>query len=323
MKQNPLVSIIIPVYGTENYLPRCIDSIRVQTYPHLQILLVDDQSPDRCPEICDAYAKKDSRITVIHQQNKGVSGARNTGLGCAVGDYIMFVDSDDELEANAVDVLLNDIVQYHADIASASKCVVAADGVLRNFDDNGAVFVYEGEEMIKRSLLYDKRTRSLHAKLFAKELIEDVSFVEGHNINEDGYYLFECYAKNPKVVQHDVSVYKYVQRETSASHAKFSEKYLDMLFFCELKMQYIREKKPHFLDYAKDMAVRTNLLFLDVLCRTADAKYKELQKKSIKTVRELYRYHRPINDHHKKLAWIVAHGLYPLYKWAVRLKYFR
>ena len=323
MAYTPLVSIIIPVYGTERYLPSCIDSVCRQTYLNIQIILVDDQSPDRCPEICDQYAERDSRIITIHQKNKGVSGARNTGMSYATGDYLMFVDSDDELEENAVDLLVRDILQYDADIASASKSIVREDGLLRHLDDNDEVRIYEGEELVKRSLEYDRYTRSLHSKLFAKEFIGDIHFVEGHHINEDGYFLFECYTKRPKVVQHNASVYKYYFRENSASNGSFSEKYFDMLYFCELKEKYIQEKIPYFTEYAKDMVVRTNLLFLQVLCRTTEKKYKEVEKRCVQTVRKLYAYHRPINGHHKKLAWVVAHGFYPVYKMTVRMKYYR
>ena len=93
-EQTALVSIIVPIYGTEAYLPACLDSICKQSYSNLQIILVDDESPDGCPEICEAYAQKDSRIIVIHQKNKGVSGARNTGLRQATGEYITFVGSN-------------------------------------------------------------------------------------------------------------------------------------------------------------------------------------------------------------------------------------
>ena len=192
-----LVSIIVPVYGTEAYLSACIESLCKQTYDNIQIILVDDQSPDKCPEICDDYAKRDTRIIVVHQHNKGVSGARNTGIEHADGNYIMFVDSDDELEANAVEILLKDIVEYKAQIASASKSILNNDVVLYNNGDDGSLRVYEGEKMIKRSLDYDGYTRSLHSKLFDKEFVKDIRFVEGHNINEDGYFLFECYTILP------------------------------------------------------------------------------------------------------------------------------
>lgn len=323
MEHDPLVSIIVPVYGTQEYLPACIDSICTQSYKNIEIILVDDQSPDGCPEICDSYAEKDSRVIVIHQQNKGVSGARNTGMDKANGEYVMFVDSDDVLEVNAVELLLQDIVRYKADIASASKTVFAADKILPDASDDGSVHIYEGDEMIKRSLQYDHRTRALHSKLFTVEFLGDTRFVEGHNINEDSYFMFECYAKLPKVVQHNVSVYRYFLRENSASRGKFSDKYLDMLYFCDLKMSFISENMPHFMEQAKDMAVRTNLLFLDVLCRTEDKKYRALQRECVRTVRRLYKYHKPKSKHHMQLARIAACGLYPVYKMLVRSKYYK
>ena len=120
-KLNALVSIIVPVYGTEAYLSACIDSILNQSYKNIQIILVDDKSPDKCPEICDDYAKKDSRIIVVHQENKGVSGARNTGLLHATGDYIMFFDCDDELYHDSVRCLLYKANECEADIVWAPR----------------------------------------------------------------------------------------------------------------------------------------------------------------------------------------------------------
>lgn len=101
-----LVSIIVPIYGVEEYLSKCIDSIINQTYKNLEIILVDDGSPDKCPDICDAFEKKDERIKVIHKKNGGLSDARNAGIDTAHGDYIVFVDSDDWIENTMVEHLL-------------------------------------------------------------------------------------------------------------------------------------------------------------------------------------------------------------------------
>ena len=97
---NPLITIVVPIYKVEKYLGRCIDSLVAQTYPNIEIILADDGSPDRCGAICDEYAQKDSRIKVIHQENKGVAAARNAALDIAQGEYIMFVDSDDYVDSN-------------------------------------------------------------------------------------------------------------------------------------------------------------------------------------------------------------------------------
>lgn len=318
-----LVSIVVPVYGTEAYLPACIDSIRTQSHKNIQIILVDDQSPDRCPEICDQHAGEDPRILVVHQKNQGVSGARNTGLGHAKGEYILFVDSDDVLYPDAVEILLRDAREYGADIVSATKRVMSGNGRVSGTGEDGTCTAYSGESALKISLAGDRNTNSVCAKLFKATLIEDIRFYEGKNINEDGFFLFQCFLKEPVLIQHNVAVYQYNTRLGSGSRQAFSEKYLSMLYFCDRKKELIAAHCPQYTEQGYNMEVRTNLQFLDVLCRTADKRYRPLRRQCVRTVRTLYRYHKPINNHHKLLAWVVAHGLYPLYKWAVRLKYFR
>ena len=116
----PLVSIIIPIYKVEPYLRCCLDSIVNQTYTNLEIILVDDGSPDGCPKICDEYAAKDNRIVVIHKENGGLSDARNAGLDVYKGDYVYFIDSDDIIPSNCIYALFEILSKENADIASSS-----------------------------------------------------------------------------------------------------------------------------------------------------------------------------------------------------------
>lgn len=123
----PLISVIVPVYKVEPYLHRCIDSIRNQTYTNLEIILVDDGSPDNCGRICDEYAQKDKRIFVIHQENGGLSAARNSGLDRCSGAYIGFVDSDDCIHPEMYERLYKDICTYHTRLAFVIRiCVTTA-----------------------------------------------------------------------------------------------------------------------------------------------------------------------------------------------------
>lgn len=321
--KNKIVSVIVPVYNTEKYLPSCIESIRNQTYTSLQIILVDDESSDKCPEICDRYAEIDARITVIHQKNTGVSGARNAGLSRVTGEYIAFVDSDDELYPDAIEIMLSDVSEYDADIVSATKRVVDQNNVTIKEYEDGATICYSDNEALLLSLRGDPNTNSACAKLFKTAFVEGFFYEQGQNINEDGYFIFKCYLKKPLLVQHNVSVYKYNSLDDSNSKQTFSEKYLSMIYYADCKKKIIETQYPEYIKEANNMEVRTHLQFLDVLCRTNDKQYKNLHKDSVRIVRELYKYHKPINDHHKKLAWIVAHGLYPLYKKAIRFKYYR
>ena len=118
MNKEPMVSVIVPIYNVEKYLKRCIDSILNQTYKNLEIILVDDGSPDKCPQICDEYAKSDKRIKVIHKQNAGVSAARNDGLAIAQGDLIGFVDSDDFIHPSMYEEMVNYLVSQDCDLVS-------------------------------------------------------------------------------------------------------------------------------------------------------------------------------------------------------------
>ena len=131
---NELVSVIVPVYKVEPYLDRCVASILAQTYPNLEVILVDDGSPDNCPALCDAWAQRDARIRVIHKKNGGQSDARNVGLDAASGAYISFVDSDDYIAENFIETLYDLLHEYHTDISAVHWKLVYADAPeLRSF----------------------------------------------------------------------------------------------------------------------------------------------------------------------------------------------
>ena len=133
-----VVSVIIPIYKAEPYLKKCLDSIAAQTYKNLEIILIDDGSPDNCGRICDEYAANDPRVKVIHKQNGGMSDARNTGLDNATGEYLTFIDSDDYVSENFVDTLLNALRDNDADMSVCSFVYAAEDGrVLNSFVKNG------------------------------------------------------------------------------------------------------------------------------------------------------------------------------------------
>lgn len=320
MTSNPLVSVIVPVYGTENYLSTCIESIIAQTYNNLEIILVDDGSKDNSGAICDDYAEKDARIVVIHKSNNGVSAARNTGLDHANGDFFTFVDSDDELYPNAIEFLLKDIFDYNADMASAVKTAVYPDGNETNPYTNHESKIYEGLDMLMLSLDGERQTNSACAKLFNRAKFCSVRFEEGKSINEDGFYLFQCYTLKPTVIQHNESVYKYYIRSNSNSRNEFSEKYLDMLYFAEKKKEIVNKCFPELNSKVVTMEISTHLFFLEILCRTTEKKYDKYVRNSIDFVRKNLKTFKCINSHEMKMARIVGNGLYPLYKLAYRVR---
>ena len=140
-----LVSIIVPIYGVDEYLNKCIDSIVNQTYKNIEIILVDDGSPDKCPQICDAFSQKDKRIKVIHKKNGGLSEARNVGIDHANGEYFIFVDSDDWIENTMVEHLLSICKKYDVELATCARYIT--DGRSTNtivFDGPERVYTAEG-----------------------------------------------------------------------------------------------------------------------------------------------------------------------------------
>ena len=156
--EKPLISIIIPVYKVEKYLEKCIKSVLDQTYKNLQIILVDDGSPDNCGNICDDYARVDNRIEVIHKANGGLSDARNVGLKAARGEYIGFVDSDDYVSNEMFENLYNTLISNDVDVAICNFYIVIDDKNIIKNADNG-VEIYNKLEILKEILL-DKKIQS-------------------------------------------------------------------------------------------------------------------------------------------------------------------
>lgn len=319
----PLISIIVPVYNAQAYLQDCVRSITQQTYSLLEILLINDGSQDESGALCDRLAETDKRIRVFHQENRGVSAARNLGLDNATGDYVMFVDCDDALLPDAAEFLLADTLAQEADIASAVKETVKPNGAVIDPYGDGALRIHSGLDPLILSLDGERQTNSVCAKLFRREFLADIRFAEGRNINEDGFFLFLCYMKQPRQVQHNRVIYRYFVRENSNSRSGFSDKYLDMLYFAREKKRLTLQTYPQLADKVVNMEVSAHLFFLEALCRTTDRKYKKHQKDSIALVRRWYKQYRPLHRHEREFAKIVVIGLYPLYKLLIRLRHHR
>ena len=143
-KENTFVSIIIPIYNVEKYLEECIESVIAQTYKHIEIILVDDGSPDKCPEICDKYSQKYKNIAVIHKENGGLSDARNCGIESSKGEYILFLDSDDTIESNTIEVMVNVAINEKVDVVIPDRYMKVFENSQRttlcyHFDENGYI----------------------------------------------------------------------------------------------------------------------------------------------------------------------------------------
>lgn len=182
--KEPLISVIVPIYNVEEYIYQCIDSILNQTYKNLEIILVDDGSPCRCPEICDEYALKDRRITVIHQPNRGVSAARNCALDIARGDYIAFVDGDDWLERNAYQSMMEFMLNHDLDVVFCTANIISDHEISETrFEYFENETIMEPQKIVELTLT-DDIGGQVWMKLWHKKCWENVRFPVGR-IYED------------------------------------------------------------------------------------------------------------------------------------------
>jgi len=207
-----LISIIVPVYKTEPYLRKCLESIVSQTYKNMEIILVNDGSPDNCGEICDKYASIDSRIKVIHQKNGGLSAARNAGLRIASGEYIGFVDSDDWIENDMFETLYLGALKYGADIAICGYFYEDC-AKYKEVKEEHTVLL-DCKDALHHLILDKTFTNHVWNKLFKNKLFEGVYFPEGR-IFEDIATTYKLFEKTDKVVYLNSCKYYYRQREDS------------------------------------------------------------------------------------------------------------
>ena len=221
--QNEKISVIIPVYKVEQYLNRCVESVLRQSYINLEILLVDDGSPDTCGTMCDHWAEKEPRVRVIHKENGGLSDARNAGLDVATGDYIVFVDSDDYI---AVDMILNlyrALKENDADMSICNFCYVDENGTFLPKESQGSPMkdeVFTGLEAIARESDYDHKGWYYiftWNKLYKKHLFNKLRFPKG-KLSEDDYTTHKVFKQCRRIVSISYIGYYYVQRSGSIIH---------------------------------------------------------------------------------------------------------
>ncbi len=220
MSIDSLISVIVPIYKVEKYLNECIRSIINQTYRNLEIILVDDGSPDYCPQICDDWAKKDGRILVIHKENGGLSSARNAGLDVCTGEYISFIDSDDWIDPCFYEVLLSEIKKSESDIAMCAIIAEYPNGHRKKIEGLNADCVFFQKELIHNFLYHRKHLcGGVVDKLYRKEVFKDVRFPIGLN-SEDRYVHAVTYSSIEKLRYVDTILYHYRKRENSICTTK-------------------------------------------------------------------------------------------------------
>lgn len=266
MEQSELLSVIVPVYNVEQYLPRCMDSILAQTYPNLEIILVDDGARDASGKICDDYAARDPRIRVIHKENGGLSSARNAGLDAARGEYLAFVDSDDWIEPEAYETMLALARKYGAKLVCGGRYDV--DGKTGQRQPGLCPRKEEritGEEMAGRIFLWDGCDSSACDKLYHRSLFRELRYPEG-KVCEDVPITYRIALQAGQVVLSDRPFYNYFHHPDSITTAAVSEKSFHFSWHTAEIYPYIRDNYPQIEAQARYFRVRSLshiLLLLD------------------------------------------------------------
>lgn len=280
-----LVTVIIPIYKVEQYLERCVDSVLSQTYPNLDIILVDDGSPDRCGEICDSY-KNDRRVRVIHQENKGLSGARNAGLEIAKGEWVTFIDSDDFIVNNYVESLLSLCYKYSVKV---SQC-----GVVRGKD---SVFPEESVETKEKKwdfhILYSSSGREYRtiacAKLYKLYLFDSLRFPEG-KINEDEDTVFKVLYNAGEIAITNQHLYYYYMSSESILRSSRKTMRFDVVSIYDDRIDFLADKGEERLINVteKELCIRLMLSYFN-------AKKNKYNKDDIDKIREYFiRYYKEV-----------------------------
>ncbi len=269
----PLISIIVPVYKVENYIDDCISSIVSQTYENIEIILVDDGSPDNCPKLCDEWKEKDSRIQVIHKQNGGLSDARNKALDIVKGDFISFVDSDDWIEKNMIETMYLALDKHNADICSCS--------IINHFIDENKIsirnckeFVGNSEEALKHLYMNTDLPVASWCKLYKSYLWKDQRFPVG-KVYEDAMTTYLIIDKAKAIVQINTPLYHYRIRKNSITNSKCSLKIMDENDAWENNYLFCKKNYKNVADLARSF-------WLEHLPKIISAFPKELSSELLK-----------------------------------------
>lgn len=241
--QEPLVSVIIPVYKVEKYIRRCIESVLCQTYQNFEVILVDDGSPDQCGRICDEYADAFAKVRVIHQTNQGLSAARNNAVPASGGAYITFIDSDDYVTEDYLEYLVSLIQKYHADISIGGSIYQYEEQETRTPKKETFSCLYKVEMALSRMNYGQGFGLTAWGKLYKRELVEKYPYPVG-KIYEDIATTYKIIGDSAGAAFGNQQIYYWQQRSGSTMHSGFNIRQLDGITAARSQLDYFYERYP-------------------------------------------------------------------------------
>lgn len=286
MVKNPKISVIIPVYNVAAYLRKCLDSVLGQSYLNLEVLLVDDGSADSSGDICDEYAKKDERIRVFHQKNRGLSAARNLALDNMSGDYVACVDADDYIEADMYEAMMAQMDDETDIVCCGTNSIFPAD-VRKNYVSykTHVCTKYRNNEMVRELFLFHISFSSCD-KLFRRRLFEGLRYPEG-KVCEDLPVLYELVSRSRKMVNIGEAKYNYVYRADSISRQNFYPARMYYAIFSRDIVMDVQARYPDLVKEAKAWYINNIVSVLESIIISPNAgKYEVLAKRLRRIIRK-------------------------------------
>ncbi|MCX4302502.1 MAG: glycosyltransferase [Clostridia bacterium] len=276
-----LITIVVPVYKVEQYLDKCVNSIINQTYKNLEIILVDDGSPDNCGKMCDEYAKNDNRIVVIHKENGGLSDARNAGIEIAKGKYISFIDSDDYVTEDYVEFLYALISNNNVEVSICAHTVIYDTGLILE-KATGENIILDAKTAIERILYDEGLDTSAWAKLYETNLFKNIKYPKG-KLFEDSATTCKILSLCTGVAVGSESKYFYLIRNNSITKTVFSHNKMDLITSTKDMGEYVLAK---YSDLEKAVNRRIMYAYLSTLSQLANSKekHKEEQKELLQYI---------------------------------------
>ncbi|MBO7370568.1 MAG: glycosyltransferase, partial [Campylobacter sp.] len=278
MNENPLISVIIPVYNVENFLPDCLNSVISQTYTNLEIILVDDGSSDKSGEICDEFAKNDTRIKVLHQKNSGQAVARNNALGIMQGEYLSFVDSDDIIDENYIQILFDLIKKYNTKISMAgykefSKNEQIQSYKAENLQNNDEKLLEPKDIFIGSCIGEPYYLTAVWRCLFHRDIFANLRFPSGE-IHEDVAIWFEIFDNAKKIISSQKKIYFWRCNFNSTVRKKIDDKFFIIIKNTEKFTSKFEQKYPQYAKFARYKICLTMLVVAEKILQPQNEKYK-------------------------------------------------
>ena len=276
------ISVIVPVYKVEKYIHKCVNSILQQTFADIEVILVDDGTPDRCGEICDEYARQDCRVKVIHKENGGLSDARNVGMAHASGEYLIFIDSDDHIEPDMLEYMYMRLADSGADMATCGLYEVYNDRIEQQKEEKD--FVCSGEEAFRYILQGHTIRGEIWNKLIRRSCIENLRFPKG-KLYEDIYFTADMMQRVKKVAVGTKPKYYYLHREDSITGQPYRPQLYDVIEGYTKNYKIVKKKFPALKEEAECLWLWSRFIVLDKMLLEKNYRMIEGRKELVLFIR--------------------------------------